>query len=130
MKKIAFLLILTLLVLACSSNNILYQDKLQQFVGSNEQNVINSFGRPTKQTILSNGTKILTYTKINDFYMPMEYYEGWLGYEPAGLVYFDDFGMPVYDKVIDTEVQDICQTQFTLQNDKVTSFQFQGNDCH
>ena len=98
MKKIAFLLILTLLVLACSSNNILYQDKLQQFVGSNEQNVINSFGRPTKQTILSNGTKILTYTKINDFYMPMEYYESWLGYEPAGLVYFDDFGINELDE--------------------------------
>ena len=129
MKKVVFLLILTLLVLACSSERMLYQDKLQKFIGKSEQNLINTFGQPTKQIILSDETKILVYTKINDFYMPIEYYDGWLGFEPASLTYFDDFNLSPYDEVIDTKVQDVCQTKFTLQKGKVVSFKFQGNDC-
>lgn len=129
MKKIVFLLILTLLVLACRNGQILYQNKLQSLVGTNKENLVNTFGKPTKRTILSNGTEIWVYTKINDFYMPIEYYDGWLGFEPIGLTYFDNFNLSPYDEIIDTKVQDVCQTKFTLEKGKVVSFQFHGNDC-
>ena len=72
MKKTAFILILSLLLLACA--NIGYDKQLQQYIGQTEQSLIENFGKPSTQKILPNGNKVLTYVRQGQTYMPMEYF--------------------------------------------------------
>ena len=73
MKNIAFLTILTLLLFACATSQK-YDEKLNGWIGKSEQDLIMSWGRPSAIKYVNDNTKIITYTKINEFYFPSEYY--------------------------------------------------------
>ena len=72
-RNIAFLMILSLLLLACATSEK-YDAKLNQFVGKSEENLVMSWGRPSAIKIINDNTKVYTYTKIDEFYFPSEYY--------------------------------------------------------
>lgn len=131
MKKVVFALILTFLLLACG--NIAYEQKLQKWIGQSEASLIDSWGRPTFKKVTSDGQTVLGYTKQNEYFVPMEYFYDYPGWDSSDVMYdpfFADDGMPPYAQIIDTEVEGICQTTFVAQNGIIQSYKFEGNNCH
>ena len=132
MKKVCFLLILSLLLFACAFNNTAYEQKLQAWVGQSEQTLIKSWGKPTIKKVNSNSQTLLTYVKQSEYLVPMEYFydnPGWVDADVMYNPFFVDDGMPPYAEIIDTEVEKICQTTFVAENGMITSYHFSGNDC-
>lgn len=131
MKKVFFLLILSFLVLACAYNTP-YEQQLRSWVGKPEQALIVAFGTPTFKKVTSNGQTLLTYIKQNEYLVPTEYfydYPGWVDTDVMYDPFFADEGMPPYAQIIDTEVEGICQTTFTVMDGIVQSYRFKGNGC-
>ena len=130
MKKASFLLIFVLLLFACAS--VMYNKKLDQYIGQTEQSLIEQWGTPSGQKILADGTKILTYTKINEYYVPTEYFYNQPGWGMSDIVYdpfFDDYSLSPASVIVDTQVESICQTSFIIKNDVVTAYRYRGNGC-
>ncbi len=131
MKKIAFGLIVTMLLLACATPQK-YDKRLQQWVGKQENELLAVWGRPSAEKYLNDHTKVITYTQINDWYYPMEYYAyngGWVTenviYEP----FADEYGLDMYNQMTETEVEEYCQTSFWVVNGIITAWKWRGNDC-
>lgn len=132
MKKTAFLLILVLLLFACTTN-VAYENKLQKWIGQSEASLIKSWGKPTAQKIISDGQIILSYTKQNEYFVPTEYFYDYPGWDSADIMYdpfFTEDSFAPYAQITDMEVQQICQTSFTVQNGIIQSYKFRGNDCN
>ena len=72
-RNIAFLAIVTLLVLACATSQK-YDQKLNSWIGKSEQSLVMAWGNPSAVKYVNESTKIFAYTKINEFYFPSEYY--------------------------------------------------------
>ena len=133
MKKIAFLLILMLLIFACAANNTAYEQKLQLWIGQPESALLKSWGRPTVQKIMSDGQTILSYIKQNEYLVPTEYfydYPGWLDSDIVYDPFFSEESFAPYAQITDTEIEETCQTSFMVQNGIIQSYKFQGNNCH
>lgn len=133
MKKIAFLLIMLLLVFACTANDVAYEKKLQSYIGHSENTLLQNFGKPTIQKIMPNGKSILTYIKQNEYFVPTEYfydYPGWIDSDTVYNPFFNDESYAPYAQLVDMEVEEICQTSFVLQNGIIQSYKFFGNNCH
>jgi len=131
MKKVFFALILTFLLLACA--NMAYEQKLDAWVGQTETSLIDSWGRPTIKKVAPNGQTILSYIKQNEYFVPMEYFYDYPGWDSGEMMYdpfFVDDGMQPYAQIIDTEVEGICQTTFMVTDGIVRSYRFNGNNCH
>jgi len=131
MKRTSFLLIFVLLLFACAGN-MMYEKKLDTYIGQTEQSLIEQWGRPTGQKILSDGTKVLTYTQTSEYYVPTEYFYDQPGWGPVNLVYdpfFGEYEFAPVSQIVDTEVEGICQTSFVVKNDVVISYSFRGNAC-
>lgn len=131
MKRIAFALIVTFLLFACA-NNLNYENKLNDFVGQDENVLISEWGKPTSQKILSDQEKIMTYIKINDWYVPTEYYfinDDWGVSDPIYNPYFNEYNFAPYSELVDTEVENICQTSFWIKDGIITSYKWRGNNC-
>lgn len=131
MKQTAFLLILCLLLLACASNN--YGKQLAQYVGQTEQSLVENFGQPTSKRIISDTKTVLTYVKLRETYMPMEYFYDTPGFGADEIVYdpfFADYAFTPTSVVVDSMVEGVCQISFVVTNDIVTSYHFQGDACN
>ena len=132
MKHIAFVLIVTFLLFACTMTGEQYNQKLYKWVGQTEVSLLASWGKPTGQKQVSHDTKILTYTKKEEWYVPTEYYYDNLGWGADNIVYdpfFGEYEMMPYDQIVDTEIQEICQTSFVVTNGIITSYKWRGNNC-
>jgi len=131
MKQIAFGLILTLLLLACASSQN-YDRELKQWVGKSENTLIQSWGRPSAVKYLSENSKLLTYTKISDWFVPSEYYfynDGWGAEDVVYSPFMDEYNFTPYAELTDTEVEEICQTSFWVENGIITAWKWRGNNC-
>ncbi len=131
MKKLAFLLIVTFLILACAMTQS-YDQRLQNWIGKSENNLLSSWGTPTGQKILENGDKVITYVKQETWYVPTEYYYDTPGWGATEFVYdpfFGEYDLSPYSQIVDTEVQGICQTSFYIQNGMITAYKWRGSGC-
>lgn len=131
MKHIAFGLILTMLLLACATSQN-YDRELKGWVGQTETALINAWGQPSAQKYLNNNSKVITYTKVSDWYVPSEYYlynDGWgtqdIIYDP----FMTEYNFTPYAEIVDTEVQQVCQTSFWIENGIITAWKWRGNNC-
>ncbi len=131
MKQIAFGLILTMLLLACATSQK-YDQELKSWVGKSESSLISAWGRPSAQKYLGNNSKVLTYTRANEVVIPSEYYiynDGWgetdIVYDP----FMSDYNFSPYSEMVDTAVEEICQTSFWIENGIITSWKWRGNNC-
>ena len=132
MRKIAFALILCFLLFACALSDTSYEQKLAPWIGKTEQTLIASWGKPTAQKITAQGQTLLSYVKQNEYLVPMEYFYDYPGWIDADIVYdpyFTDNAFAPYAQIVDTEVEQICQTTFVVQNGIITSYHFRGNGC-
>lgn len=131
MKQIAFGLIVTLLLLACATSQK-YDQELKSMVGKNETALFAAWGKPSAEKYVGDNKKIVTYTKINEWFYPLEYYfynDGWgeenIVYDP----FADEYGLEAYGELIDTEVTQYCQTSFWIENGIITAWKWRGNNC-
>ena len=85
-RNIAFLTIVVLLLFACATSEK-YDQKLNTWIGKSEQSLVMNWGNPSAIKYVNNDTKILTYTKINEFYFPSEYYLYNEEFEPEDTIY-------------------------------------------
>ncbi len=131
--KIAFVLIFVLTLFACATRDD-YDTALNDMLGASDAEIQAKFGRPSAMKILENGDIILSYTKIDDIFVPSEFYTYNQGNEINGMdatyspflntyLFSDEPGNIGYD------AKYICKTIFLLQNNKVTSWKWQGNNC-
>lgn len=131
MKNIAFLTILVLLLFACASSQK-YDKKLNGWIGKTEQDLVMNWGRPSAVKYVNQNTKIFTYTKIDEFYFPSEYYLYNEEFEPEDTIYaplMNDYNFTPYAELTDNEVEMFCQTSFILKNNVVSAWKWKGNDC-
>lgn len=131
MKNIAFLTILTLLLFACATSQK-YDEKLNGWIGKSEQDLVMSWGRPSAIKYVNDNTKIITYTKINEFYFPSEYYLYNEEFEPEDTIYaplMNEYDFTPYAELTDNVVETMCQTSFIVKNNIVAAWKWKGNDC-
>lgn len=132
MKRIAFVLIVVFLLFACAFNQKSYGQKLSVWIGQPEEQLLEEWGQPTAQKVVSNDTKILTYTKIKDWYEPIEYIYDMPGWGATDMMYdpfFDEYSLMPYSQIVDTQMQGICQTSFKVINKIVVSYKWRGDAC-
>lgn len=132
MRKVVFGLILTMLLLACA-NTQNYDNKLKRWVGQTEDSLVSVWGRPSQKRYINANESVLIYTKIQDWYMPSEYYfynDGW-GEENVLLdPIMGEAQMGPVAVITDNSVQEMCQTMFWIKNGIITAWQWKGNACH
>lgn len=98
--KFLFILFLTLILSACATATPdKYRAKLQNFIDKPESELIEKLGVPSK-TYESGGNKYLTYASSRYILLDR------------------DFGITM-----------TCTTTFTITNDIVKKYSFEGNDC-
>ncbi len=133
MKHISFTLILLFLLFACSTtqNNTA---KMNAMLGLNKAELIQRMGQPSGTKILPNGFEVLSYTSVDNVYVPSEFYiynQGNLAneYDPFYSPFLGDYDFSPYGDSFGYNVEYYCKTAFVLENDKVTSWKQKGNDC-
>lgn len=130
-KKLMMTIALCSCLSACATS-AKYEQKLNQYLGQSEQQLITAWGQPQHQKQLANGQQILTYVSINKQVLPDPNY-----YYNTGLLDEDEIFYPFTyggDAIPDGNfmgetITDYCQTKFYLTNNRVTSWQFKGNAC-
>lgn len=99
-----------------------YEKVLNSWIGADELSLVRKWG-PPQQTYESGGRKFLTYVSGRNVYVP--------GTAPSytttvigNTVYTNPVGgSPGYS------VQKQCNTTFEVENGKILSWRWQGNDC-
>ena len=130
--KIFFCLLLLMFLIACATEDK-YYSKLNSLVGKNESDVLSHFGKPSAQKILPDGQKILTYTKVQNMFVPAEMYE--YNIQPfvgANDIYYPFSQRYIYNPLenyLGEEVTLECKTSFLLKNNIVQNWSTIGNDC-
>lgn len=131
--KLAFVLIFVFLLFACASPQG-YDTKLNALLGASKEQIINQFGRPSAIKIINNDTSILAYTKVDDVFVPSEFYT----YDQGNEIYGQDaLFSPFLSNYLFSDnpsgigynAEYICKTLFLLQNNRVTAWKWQGNNC-
>ncbi len=131
--KIAFVLIMVFVLFACASKQK-YDMALNGLLGASQEEVQAQFGRPSAMKILENGDVVLSYTKVDDVFVPSEFYTYNQGNEINGMdgtfspfletyLFSNDAGGIGYN------AKYICKTLFLFKNNKVTAWKWQGNNC-
>ena len=130
--KFFFCLLLLIFLSACATEEK-YNNKLNELIGKNESFLLKDFGKPSAQKIINSHTKILTYTNIENMYIPSEFYEY---NNPPYVGAYDPFypfnDMYVYTpmrRYLGVNVKMICQTSFLIENDVIKKWDWRGNNC-
>lgn len=129
MKQTVFLLIFVLLLFACATNNADYNNELKQWIGQPVKALETMWGKPTGQKMVLPNTRVLTYTKTSEYFVPTEYYYDNLGWGADEIVYdpfFDEYTMTPYSQIVDSEIEKICQTSFVETNGIIQSYRWRG----
>lgn len=130
--KFFFCLLLLIFLSACATEEK-YSNNLNKLIGENESYLLKIFGKPSSKKIINSHTKILTYTNLENMYVPSEFYE----YNTPLYVGADDVFYPFNDMYIynpmsqylGVNVTFYCQTSFLLENGVIKSWQWKGNNC-
>lgn len=120
MKRTLIAAFLSLLTGCATTAN--YEKILNSWVGADEIDLIRKWGSPHR-TYETGGTKFLTYVSSRNVYLP--------GTAPTYQTTM--IGNTAYtNRIGGTPGQNIglsCVTTFELRNDKIVSWQWEGNDC-
>ena len=129
--KIFFCLLLLIFLSACATEEK-YNRNLNTLIGKNESVLLTDFGKPSLQKIINKNTKILVYAKVENMYVPSEFYE--YSYQP----YFGAYDIYPFDNMyaynpmrryLGVNVTLACQTSFLIKNNIIKAWHWIGNNC-
>lgn len=121
MKKTILLTSLMLVLIGCATTAN-YEKKLNTWVGATELELVRTWGVP-EQVYETGGQKFLVYTSSRRIWIqgtPPSYTATTIG----NTTYKNRTGGSP-----DQEMELNCRTTFELENDKVISWNWKGNDC-
>jgi hypothetical protein len=125
-------LLIGLLFLTACATSQKYDQKLQQWIGQSEAKLESVWGRPSAQKYLAPDSKVVTYTKVSEWFIPSEYYfynDGWGESDVIFDPFMNEYDFTPYAQLVDSQVQEFCQTSFWIENGKITAWKWRGNDC-
>ncbi len=116
------LILALMIVLSGCVSDTSYSQYLQQWVGMSQEALYHSWGMPQNELYLSPSQKEITYLKtfpnpVNGNTQP---YQNIINYSAIDSRSFGDN---------DNNQDYYCQTSFTIENNKVVNFSFNGDDC-
>lgn len=108
--------------------------RLNSLVGESTEKLVAEMGRPSARKILSDGREVWSYTKVDDVYVPSEFYlydQGALSNEYGGLYapFMDQYDFSPYEQGFGYTVKYVCQTAFLIQYRTVLGWKQTGNGC-
>ncbi len=108
--------------------------RLNSLVGESTKRLIAEMGRPSARKILNDGREVWSYTKVDDVYVPSEFYlydQGALSDEYGGLYapFMDQYDFSPYEQGFGYTVKYVCQTAFLIQYQVVLGWKQTGNGC-
>ncbi|MBS4773451.1 MAG: hypothetical protein KHX55_04155 [Proteobacteria bacterium] len=111
-----------------------YDARLNGLVGENTQRLTEVMGRPSAKKITADGQEVWSYTKVDDVYVPSEFYlydQGAMSNEYGGLYapFMDQYDFSPYEKGFGYTVKYYCQTAFLIEHQTVIGWKRRGNGC-
>ncbi len=133
-RKHWFVVFCAVFLFAGCATNTEQKAKLNALVGQNIQQLIDYMGKPSARKILNDGREVWTYTKVDDVYVPSEFYlynQGAFSNEYGGLYapFMDQYDFSPYEQGFGYTVQYVCQTSFLIQHQLVIAWKQIGNGC-
>ena len=132
MQKALFMLLLLILMLGCATQEK-YNNKLSLLLGQNPEILYKEFGKPSGKKILNNGDEVISFTSVNNNYVPSDFFL----YQPYSLegetnVYapFDqNYNFTPFAENFNQMPALVCQTSFWIRNNKIIGWKWKGNNC-
>ena len=117
--------VLALMLAACSTvNSTNYDNELQKWVGASQSELMEAWGHPDNVFYLTPSRYVITYVKIDNG--PIDGQT-----DPyTGEVYYPAIETPNYDFPSNgSNNMYYCKTSFTIANNQVIDYTFNGDDC-
>lgn len=118
------ILLLTLLVSACAAPAPSYDDQLRAWVGFSAESLYDAWGVPNNQFYIDGNTTEVTYVKLDN---------GPVGgnTQPyASQMYYPAMATPSFPGPNPDQLNTYyCKISFVIQNNVVTSYSYNGDDC-
>lgn len=132
MQKILFTIILLILMLGCATTEK-YDNKLTNLLGQNVSVLTSEFGTPSGKKILANGDEVISFTSVNNNYVPSDFFL----YKPYSLqgdtnVYtpFDqNYDFTPFAENFNQLPALTCQTSFWIRDNIIIGWKWRGNNC-
>lgn len=120
-----WLLGLLFLVTACASASQNYNKQLQKWVGTTQQDLLNNWGEPDNVFYLTPRKFVITYVKVEQ--KPIDgNTKPYAGTE----IYYAPIEVPSYGYPSNGSYNTYyCKTSFTITDNIVTDYTFNGDDC-
>lgn len=99
-----------------------YNRSLQQWIGMSQEALYHSWGMPQNEIYLTPYRKVVTYVETENAPIDgnTQPYQGIIDYE---VIETQNFGQNAEDDDY------YCKTSFTIENNEIVSFSFNGDDC-
>ena len=115
-------LVLYLFIVACHHNSGNYGKSLQPWIGQSEERLLQSWGTPQNVFYVTGNEKIFTYTQFSTHKHDFEAYPNEVYYPAIAVPNFGFPSQPAYTTFY-------CKTSFTIQDNIVTNYSFNGDGC-
>lgn len=111
-----------------------YDARLNSLVGGSTARLTAEMGTPSARKILGDGCEVWSYTKVDDVYVPSEFYlynQGAMSNEYGGLYapFMDQYDFSPYEQGFGYTIKYVCQTSFLIQYQVVLGWKHTGNGC-
>lgn len=132
-NRTSLALAMALVLVACATAKD-YDKELNKFLGASQTELEQKFGKPSAIKIVDDNTKVLAYTQVDDVFVPSEFYtyqqgEEFYGQDGIFSPFLNTYLFSENPGDLGYEAEYICKTMFLLQDDKVTAWKWQGNNC-
>lgn len=123
-----------MLLAAGCSTTAKYDTQLNSLIGESTTQLVAAMGRPSAKKILPDGREVWSYTKIDNVYVPSEFYlydQGAMSNEYGGLYapFMDQYDFSPYEQGFGYTVKYYCQTVFVIEHQTVIGWKRRGNGC-
>ncbi len=132
MNKLSLALV-ALFVLEGCATEAKYNKELESFVNQPVENVEAKFGKPSAVKMLDDGSEVISYTKVDQTYIPSEYYLYGDTFIPGQEVVYSpfngDYDFYPFEQSFGYTVEFVCQTSFLVDKGIVKAWRWKGNNC-
>lgn len=132
MQKLILGLAAAALLCGCATEKK-YDRELDGFLNQPVTKLEARFGKPSAAKILDDDSQVITYTKVDESYVPSEYYmyDDTLvpGQEVVYSPFNGDYDFYPFERSFGYTVEFVCQTSFLVEKGIVRAWRWKGNNC-